>query len=325
MALLVAAVALCLVVSGTAAWAGNYAVLINGGWNVDNGSPTYWNDISATYQTLKNTYGYTDESIFVLNSDGADSGDDMKVLTKSIPSGAYDGYYYASSPLDLDSDGTDDVDYAATRANVSTVFDTLAGVMTSDDMLFLMSTDHGMTGSGALCLWGETITDSEFAAEVDKIEDYALQSFVFQQCFSGVFIDDLAGEKRVVVSSAAGDESSWGWIAGDPGLDGYAEFLHQYIEAMEGAGDVNGDGYVTYREAYDYALFNDYFGPYGPSGDMYLEHPQYSNFGDIGTEWTLAGALPLNVVPEPISLIFFGTGVVGVAGFVMRKRMRKSA
>jgi len=34
--------------------------------------------------------------------------------------------------------------------------------------------------------------------------------------------------------------------------------------------------------------------------------------------------LQVRIIPEPISLIFFGTGVVAVFGFVSRKRMRKS-
>jgi len=40
------------------------------------------------------------------------------------------------------------------------------------------------------------------------------------------------------------------------------------------------------------------------------------SYGEVGVEV---------MVPEPISLIFFGTGLVGVFGFVARKRMRKSA
>ena len=39
------------------------------------------------------------------------------------------------------------------------------------------------------------------------------------------------------------------------------------------------------------------------------------SYGEVGVEV---------MVPEPISLIFFGTGVVGVFGFVSRKRMRRS-
>jgi len=35
------------------------------------------------------------------------------------------------------------------------------------------------------------------------------------------------------------------------------------------------------------------------------------------------GRISIDTVPEPISMIFFGTGLVGVAGFVARKRMRK--
>ena len=36
------------------------------------------------------------------------------------------------------------------------------------------------------------------------------------------------------------------------------------------------------------------------------------------------GDLQVRVIPEPISLVFFATGLVGVLGFVARKRMRRS-
>jgi len=317
-ALVPLALVLSVAVGGHFARASNYAVLINGGYNAANGSPTYWNDVSAMYKTLKNSYGYTDENIFVLNSDGTDPANDMKVLT-DYHGGAYHGHYYASSPLDLDGDGVDDIDYAATPSNLGIVFDTLAGVMTSDDLLFVMTTDHGVTNGSthsSVCLWGEaTVTDAQFAAEVNKIENYGLEAFLFQQCYSGGFLDDLAGDMRVIVSSADYDETSWGWIAGDPGLDGYAEFAHQYTAAVAGSGDANGDGYVSLREAYDYALLHDYFGPNGPD---YRENPQYLNHEDAGEWWTLGGAI---IVPEPVAVLFFVTGLVGVFGFVARRRL----
>jgi len=315
------ALLLSLTVGNHLAQASNYAVLINGGYNVANGSPTYWNDMSAMYKTLKNTYGYTDENIFVLNSDGTDPANDMKVLTDYYD-GDYHGHYYASSALDLDGDSVSDIDYAATPSNLGIVFDTLSTTMTSDDMLFVMSTDHGARNGGAnssLYLWGEAVTDADFAAEVNKINNYALEAFVFQQCYSGGFLDNLAGDtRRVIVSSADYDETSWGWIAGDPGLDGYAEFAHHYTAAVAGSGDANGDGYVSLREAYDYALLNDYFGPNGPD---YRENPQYLNHEDTGDWWTLAGPI---IVPEPVAVVFFVTGLVGVFRYAARKRMRKS-
>jgi hypothetical protein len=33
----------------------------------------------------------------------------------------------------------------------------------------------------------------------------------------------------------------------------------------------------------------------------------------------------LTPIPEPVSMIFFGTGLVGVAGFMKRRKMRRKA
>jgi len=45
-----------------------------------------------------------------------------------------------------------------------------------------------------------------------------------------------------------------------------------------------------------------------------------------GTDSLIAWAVSESpIIPEPISLIFFGTGLVGVFGFVSRKRMRRNA
>ena len=79
---------------------------------------------------------------------------------------------------------------------------------------------------------------------------------------------------------------------------------------------------MSLREAYDYALLHDYFGPYG---DDIREHPQYYNEGDLGDRWSLAGAIPGFVpIPEPISLVFFGTGLVAVLGYVARRKLQRS-
>ena len=68
-------------------------------------------------------------------------------------------------------------------------------------------------------------------------------------------------------------------------------------------------------------LFIDIIASYmtaSPPSDSYLDGVEMSYTGGAAT-------MDLAAIPEPISLIFFGTGVVGVFGFVSRKRMRKSA
>ena len=73
-----------------------------------------------------------------------------------------------------------------------------------------------------------------------------------------------------------------------------------------------------------------------PVGGVYLSPGDYtaqimlteeSFHGDGGTyagNWAAAmgGAIEFSIVPEPMSMVFFGTGLVGVVGYVARKRTR---
>jgi hypothetical protein len=89
-----------------------YAVLIAGGANPGNNHVRYWNDLSTMYGILR-ANGYKAADIYVLYADGT----------------ARD----ASMP----------VNYSATRANITTVFNLLAPKMSSFDKLYIMLNDHG--------------------------------------------------------------------------------------------------------------------------------------------------------------------------------------
>lgn len=86
-----------------------YAIILSGGWNVNNNHERYWNDCSFIYQTLVNKYSIPKDNISVLMSDGQDPGLDMtKVST----------WGRVSSPLDLDYDGEEDIQYPADREHL---------------------------------------------------------------------------------------------------------------------------------------------------------------------------------------------------------------
>ena len=241
----------------------DYAVIISGGVDSWNNWVRYWNDCAAIYSTLINVYGYARDHIYVLISDGTDPGKDRH---------HYDGHY-DSSPLDLDGDGINDIQYAATRTNISRVFNILASRLTPSDHLFIYTTDHGGQESGMdvyMNLWNnETMRDDEFAREVNKVNAGKV-NICMEQCRSGGFIDDLRADNRVIATACRHDENS----QATHDLI-YDEFVYHWTAAVSGRtptgdhvnADRNGDGIISMEEAFQYAQAND----------SRPEHPQYSS------------------------------------------------
>lgn len=90
-----------------------YAVLISGGAN----SPhlRYWNDMKAMYSILTNAYNYNPNHIYVIYKDGNAEDTDTEMP----------------------------VDYSASIANVTIVFNELAETLTDGDQLFVFTNNHG--------------------------------------------------------------------------------------------------------------------------------------------------------------------------------------
>lgn len=239
-----------------------YAVIISGGSDSYNNWSRYWNDCSAMYKALKNIYGYTDDHIYVLMSDGISSGADRHVS----------GNIYDSSPLDLDNDGVNDIKYSATKSNIDIVFNELSSKLTSNDCLFVFTTDHGGYENGDdvyMYLWGETMRDDEFAQEVNKVNAGVI-NIVMEQCYSGGFIADLAKNNRTVATACTAAQTSF-----STSDNLYNEFVFRWISAVCGStpdgmvvnADSNLDGKVSMQEAFLYAQ----------SHDTKTETPQYSS------------------------------------------------
>ncbi|MHC1727033.1 MAG: C13 family peptidase [Syntrophobacteraceae bacterium] len=277
--------------------ANRWAVIISGGYNQYNNHIRYWNDCSYFYKTLK-ANGFSDDHIIVLFADGTDPAVDRS-----------DG---TNSPLDLDEDGDDDIQYSATKANITTVFNNLQTQLGSEDILYIFTTDHGGSNdsppydnpNSILWLWEEGINDSEFAVQVDKVTTKATVC-IFEQCFSGGMIDDLKKANRVLMSASRFWELSF--AMGDSFYNDdyqYDEFSYYatYALANPSASDANGDGTVSMEEAYLYALSNDSVQAETISGGYNNgEHPSYySNPWDLGRKISLGGYS--SVVNPPILL-----------------------
>lgn len=264
-----------------------WAVIISGGINPEANYTLYWNDCSAIYSALKSYYGYTDNNIYVLMSDGTNPAKDSYNL---------ETHTYLNSPVDLDDDGIADIDYSATRSNITTVFNTLRQNVQSGDDVLIYVIDHGdFDNSGSfICLWNnDDISQGEFKNEVNKITTDAHVHIVMGQCFSGGFVSEFVERPNTTITTACDEnESSYGIIA-----KGYNEFVYHWTAAVcsEYPGgtsvdaDYDNDGEVSIYEAFYYANENDVFVE-GYQG--YTETPQYySNSTYFGYNHGLNGKL----------------------------------
>ena len=188
-----------------------YAVLMNGGYNSGNNHVRYWNDLSNIYITLVDVYGYLDENIIVLCSDGLDSAPDQSNGENSDP--------------DLDGDGDDDIMYSCTLSDVDMVFEELVETMSGGGELFVFTTDHGDTDGGYdthFCLWNmEELTDAHFASLLADIPATEIIC-TFEPCFSGGFMDDVVVSPGPIVASSSCRHDEYSWAMGNLIYDEYA-------------------------------------------------------------------------------------------------------
>ena len=227
-----------------------YALIINGGTSKFYNHVRYWNDCAFMYATLVDKYGYLDDHIIVLMSDGLDPGEDCFCLDGS----------HANSPTDLDEDGDDDIMYPATRECLACVCDSLSSIITKDDFLFVYTTGHGVRDYNAnvsyISLWNnENLSADDFVAEINEIQAGSL-GVIMGQCYSGGFIQPLSGRNRIIATACAEDYLSLSYDSGR-----YDGFLYYWMSAVNGQdpygtivdADFDSDGCVTFQESFDYS------------------------------------------------------------------------
>jgi hypothetical protein len=241
-----------------------YAILMNGGYDQYNNHIRYWNDLQSIFMTLKYIYGFENDNIITLCSDGTNPAPDQD-----------NGQ---SSPLDFDGDGVNDIKYSCVLSNVDYVFTSLAQNFTPSDKLFIFTTDHGSSVSGEQVdenLWNmEVLHDYHFADLLALFPEGCEKIFTLEPCFSGGFLDDaIVPPGPIVGSSACGYwESSWA-MPPDYVYDTYVFYWTAAVNGHDAYGnpadaDYNQDGQVTMDEAYQFAVDND----------ISDESPQYGEY-----------------------------------------------
>lgn len=231
-----------------------YALIISGGSYPRTNETKYWNDCAFIYNILTKSYGVPKSNIQVLMSDGTDPAKDLNIGDFSEPE-------YISSPLDLDGDGSPEIDYPATREYLKTAIDGFANRLTDEDHLFVFVTDHGGGNKNAephICFWNrENVMASEFNDYFKDI-NAGYVSFVLGQCSSGGFTKYLQADNRIVLTASGEGESSYGG-----NYNPYDEFLLHLTTFLNGydpyGNKVKSSDIPTMQEAFEYAVANDVY------------------------------------------------------------------
>ena len=260
-----------------------YAVLIVGGGNAANNHLRYWNDLRTMYNILLGR-GYSKSNITVIYADGVarnnsvavdfsaskaninavfktlgdkmTASDELYVMINdhgggflTEPVGSYEVGSYGAI---VDPTNTVYLGYSESALNMD-----LNGDGDQKDNVHFHNT---------VVLWGESMTETEFADALNQVKHAKDMMIQMKQCFSGGFTRALRGEHRVVMSSSSPNQVSWSHPNGS-----YGAFTYCYFTALLGStpdgekindsdtinADANNDGKISMVEAWNYAIANN--------------------------------------------------------------------
>ena len=300
----------------------SYFVLVSGGGSKEENGIRFWSDTAMLYSTLRLKYGVSKGNIKVFVSDGTSTALDANIGNDTDGNPVYvdspkdldgDGVSDITGPATKSALSSA---FSSLRSSL-TANDQLFVFITSHGCY-----DGGEPGpsnwecyallydpSGYNMEW---LDDNELA---DMTSGFACPvGFAIETCYSGGFIDDvIATSKRAIATACHHYENSRGWAGDGAWMDGYVGMLagvcncwaaplisafRGYIPKAYGSGgypwsddvdvfgeisgDADGNGMVSLREAFDFAVTND-----GAE-----EHPQYR---------TSSGGEPFYIIKQTAS------------------------
>lgn len=231
-----------------------YAVIIAGAPSQMHYTERYWNDCSLIYQTLVHRYGVPKANIYPLMSDGSNPAADMRAIDGTIK----------SQSLDLDFDGNNEIQFAATNANIKYTLSSLVSKLNEDDQLFIYLTGYAEQDPDfSYMIFGEEdyLSDSELAEALAPFAAKYVNINVLVAQNTGIgFVDKLGAVNGCVVCSATGLDQRLLYCDDVP----YTRFTYDWASAMIGntptgatvSADTDKNGRVTVQEAFRYAATN---------------------------------------------------------------------
>ena len=260
-----------------------YAVLIVGGGDAANNHLRYWNDLRTMYNILLGR-GYSKSNITVIYADGVARNNSVAVnfsASKANINAAFktlgdkmtnaDELYvmindHGGGFLSEKSGSYEVGSYGAIVDPTNTVYLGYSEPFYKMDLNGDGDQKDSVHFHNTVVLWGESMTETEFAAALNQVKRSKTMMIQMKQCFSGGFTRALKGANRVVMSSSSPNEVSWSHPNGN-----YGAFIYCYFTALLGNtpdgekingsytinADANNDGKVSMVEAWNYAIANN--------------------------------------------------------------------
>ncbi|MGM0405768.1 MAG: C13 family peptidase, partial [Thermoplasmatota archaeon] len=164
-----------------------YAVLVaSGDKDEDRNYPGFWNDIHYLYKVLVDDYNYIEDNVYLLYSE-------------------WNGVDH--------SDGCEYIDDEASWDGVERTLENISKRITTNDFLTIAMSGHG-SSDGYFHFADEDSVDSD-AKEYDEFNPYLdnmsynRMAVMISACYSGTAIQPLSGINRIIMTSAAEDETSY--------------------------------------------------------------------------------------------------------------------
>jgi hypothetical protein len=253
------------------------------------------NDIEFLYRTLVNTYRVPASQITVLSYDGTLTYNDAD-WTRHV--GSIGNWPGDDTPYQMKING---------QGTRQALLDAIAAVgkqLTSTSKLLLHTNNHGNTVSGSstiISYSGADTTETDIGNAIKALPKFASLMVMMEQCFAGGFIDPVIDNSPAQCTSIAtavdANTSSDGGADFDP-------FALAWINAMANANAdgstlspapvTDSDGFVTAKDAFDYAKSTDT----GPDDD-----PQYEA-NACGSAVTLGSKRPYIPIPSQWQYLF---------------------
>ena len=162
------------------------------------------------------------------------------------------------------------VDGEPTKSNVNQGLTWLGQVSTVNDLVFIMLLNHGGTGAVIYLSDGvtdETMTGSELGTGVRPIPHDKIV-IILGHCYSGAFVQYLSASNHIVMTSVDASHQSIGteYDVDDDGIFfpepsdtvAFFSFPEILVTALSSHdADADGNGEVSFGEAYDYVVAHD--------------------------------------------------------------------